>query len=297
MEILNQLLAINANYILIGLMVLFYALEYFFQTEFKFDRRAQHLFNNTALAVVIVLVNLLWATVIVFTIEWLNKNHVGLFYLLSMPVWLKLVLGVMIFDFVSYWFHRIAHISPVLWRFHRVHHSDTSLDASSNFRGHPIDSLLWFGISNIVAAAIFGLDTLSLGLYFFIVTPLFFLEHSNIKFPTWLDKTLGIIFTTPNFHKVHHEQDQYYTDSNFSDIFILWDRIFGTFKYKPPSQIKFGLKEFEDDKKQTFWYLLKSPFIDMGRISSEELNEQNNLLPKDNSFVNTHQSKDPLQKD
>ena len=73
---------------------------------------------------------------------------------------------------------------------------------------------------------------------------------------------------------MHHEQYQYYTDSNFADIFILWDRIFGTFKYKPPSQITFGLKEFDEDRKQTFWYLLKSPFINMGRVSSAALNNQ-----------------------
>jgi sterol desaturase/sphingolipid hydroxylase (fatty acid hydroxylase superfamily) len=72
-------------------------------------------------------------------------------------------------------------------------------------------------------------------------------------------------------HKVHHEQDQFYTDSNYSDIFILWDRLFGTYKYKPTEQISFGLKEFEDEKKQTFWYLLISPFINMGRVTSEDL--------------------------
>jgi sterol desaturase/sphingolipid hydroxylase (fatty acid hydroxylase superfamily) len=93
--------------------------------------------------------------------------------------------------------------------------------------------------------------------------------------PAWLDKTVGLVFTTPNFHKIHHEQDQYYTDSNFADIFILWDRIFGTFKYKPPGQVKYGLKEFEDPRKQTFWYLMISPFISMGRVSSEELKRQN----------------------
>ena len=85
-----------------------------------------------------------------------------------------------------------------------------------------------------------------------------------------MDKTLGWIFFTPNMHKVHHEQDQHYTDSNFADIFILWDRLFGTFKYKLAAQIKFGLKEFDEDRKQTFWYLMKSPFIRIKRISSPE---------------------------
>lgn len=271
MDTLNKLLSIDLNYILIGMIVLFYSLEQLLSTQFKFDKRPQHLFNNLLFQVVFFLGNILWAIVNVFSIEWLNKNQVGLFYMITLPLWLKLVLGVMLFDLVTYWFHRMSHRVPVLWRFHRVHHSDTTMDASTNFRSHPLELILWFGTSNILASAIFGLDLLSLGLYFLVATPFFFLEHTNLKFPAWLDKTVGLVFTTPNLHKIHHEQDQYYTDSNFADIFIVWDRLFGTFKHKPVAQIKFGLKEFEEDKKQTFWYLIRSPFINMGRVSSEEL--------------------------
>jgi sterol desaturase/sphingolipid hydroxylase (fatty acid hydroxylase superfamily) len=274
METLKKLVAIDFNYILIVFMAVFYSLEQILATQFKYNKRPEHLFHNLLFQVAFYLGNLLWATITVFSIEWLNKNGIGLFYLIEIPVWLKLVLSVAMFDFVNYWFHRVAHITPVLWRFHRVHHSDTSMDASTNFRSHPIELIFWFGTSNIVAAGVFGLDLLSLGLFFLVSTPFFFLEHSNLRFPKWLDKTVGLVFTTPNIHKVHHEQDQYYTDSNFSDIFIIWDRMFGTFKYKPTEQIKFGLKEFEEDKKQTFWYLLKSPFINMGRISSEELKKE-----------------------
>lgn len=273
MEILNKLLAINPNYILIGLIVSFYTLEHLLSIQFRFNKMHHHLTQNILLGLVYSLGNLLWAIVIVFTIEWLNKNEIGLLYLISMPLWLKLVLGVMMFDFVNYWFHRVAHRIPLMWRFHRVHHSDTRMDASTNLRGHPVEIVV-FGVSNIVAAAILGLDLLSLGVFFLILSPVLFLEHSNIKFPVWLDKTFGWVFTTPNIHKLHHEQDQYYTDSNYSDIFIIWDRIFGTFKYKPPSEIKFGLKEFEEDRKQTFWYLIRSPFMNFKRISSEELNKR-----------------------
>lgn len=275
METLNKLLAIDLNYIIIGLIVLFYSLEQLLNTQFQFKKRPQHLFHNILFFGVFCLLNLVWAIVIVFSVEWLNNNQIGLFYLFDLPLWLKLVLGVMLFDFVTYWFHRISHLTPVLWRFHRVHHSDTSMDASTFFRGHPVETFLWFGTSNIIAAGIFGLDLIALGLYFIVSTPFFFLEHSNIKFPVWLDKTFGLIFTTPNIHKVHHEQDQFYTDSNFSDIFILWDRLFGTFKYKPPEQINLGLKEFEEDRKQTFWYLIRSPFISMGRITSGDLKKEN----------------------
>ena len=270
METLNKLLSIDLNYIIIGLIVVFYTLEHLLNIQFRFNKIQHHLLQNILLGVVFSLGNLLWATVTVFSIEWLNKNEIGLLYLFTVPLWFKLLLGVMMFDFVNYWVHRTAHRIPLLWRFHRVHHSDTRMDASTNLRGHPAEVVV-FGISNIVAAAIFGLDILSLGVFFLILTPILFLEHSNIKFPVWLDKTFGWVFTTPNIHKLHHEQDQHYTDSNYSDIFIIWDRIFGTFKYKPPSEIKFGLKEFEDDRKQTFWYLIRSPFMNFKRISSDEL--------------------------
>jgi len=274
MELLNKLLSIDFNYILIGFIVVFYSLEQLLQTQFKFSKRPKHLVNNLLFQVLFYVINIFYATVTVFSIEWLNNHQVGLFYLIQAPVWIKLIAGVAMFDMVSYWFHRMAHKSPVLWRFHRVHHSDISMDASSFFRGHPIESFLWFGTSNILAASIFGLDLTTLGLYFLVATPFFVLEHTNLRFPNWLDKSLGIVFTTPNQHKVHHEQDQYYTDSNFSDIFILWDKIFGTYKYKPVEEIKFGLKEFEDEKKQTFWYLMKSPFINMGRVTSEDLKKE-----------------------
>jgi len=104
---------------------------------------------------------------------------------------------------------------------------------------------------------------MTLGLYYVIATPFFVIKHVNLKFPDWLDHTIGLVITTPNLHKVHHEQDEYYTNSNFADIFIIWDRLFGTFKYKHPNHIKLGLKEFNHPQKQTFWYLLKSPFINI----------------------------------
>ena len=283
MDTINSLLAIDLNYILIALIVIFYTLEQVLNTQFSFKKRPQHLLHNLLFQfVVFFIVYLFWATVTVFSIEWLNKNEIGLFYMIDMHLWLRLILGVAMIDMTTYWFHRLAHRNTFLWRFHRVHHSDTSVDASTNFRAHPLELIFWFGTSNILAAGIFGLDLLTLGLYFLISAPIFILEHTNLRFPAWLDKTVGLVFTTPNMHKIHHEQDQYYTDSNYADIFILWDRLFGTFKYKPVEEIKFGLKEFEDEKKQSFWWLLKSPFMNVKRIDSEQLKTMDNTFNQKN---------------
>jgi sterol desaturase/sphingolipid hydroxylase (fatty acid hydroxylase superfamily) len=276
MEKLNALLSINLNYIIIALMAVLYSLEQLLGTQFNYKKRPQHFFHNALFQVTFFIGNIFWATFTVYCIEWLNHNHVGLFYLIQLPLWLKLVLGVALIDFVTYWFHRMSHTVSLLWRFHRVHHSDTTMDVSTFFRSHPLELMLWFGTSNVIAAGIFGLDVLTLGLYFLVGTPFFIIEHTNLRFPKWVDHSFGLVFTTPNLHKVHHEQDQHYTDSNFADIFILWDRLFGTYKYKPAEQIKFGLKEFNEDKKQTFWYQFTSPFIKIRRIHSNEVLERNN---------------------
>tara|TARA_R100001132_G_C3253907_1_gene80144 strand:+ start:132 stop:596 length:465 start_codon:yes stop_codon:yes gene_type:complete len=146
------------------------------------------------------------------------------------------------------------------------------MDASTVFRFHPLEILLVFGIGNILTAALFGTDVLSLALYYFILYLFFFFEHANLTYPKWLNTTLGLLFVMPDQHRVHHQQDQFYTDSNFADIFIIWDRLFGTYKEMPVAQMKYGLKEFDEEKKQTFLYLMKSPFLTIKRIETNKTN-------------------------
>ena len=270
MEKLKMLLEINGNYITIVLIVVFYTMEQVLSTAFKFKKRPQHLFHNALFFGAVFIANYFFATFQVFCINWFNEREVGLFYLFEIPLLVKLLIGVALFDMTTYWFHRMAHKIPLLWRLHRVHHSDTTMDSTTYFRIHPLEILV-FGTANIIGAAIFGLDLMTMTLYFFILIPFALLEHTNFIIPRWVDITLGWIFVTPNMHKVHHEQDRHYTDSNFADIFIVWDRLFGTYKYLPVKDIKFGLKEFDEDKKQTFLYQMKSPFINIQRITSNEL--------------------------
>lgn len=77
----------------------------------------------------------------------------------------------------------------------------------------------------------------------------------------------------PDHHRVHHQQDQIFTDSNYADIFIIWDRLFGTFKMMPVEDMKYGLVEFDTDEKQSFLYLIKSPFINIKRAKPNKKTE------------------------
>lgn len=270
MEILDILLNINPNYMIIGLLVVFFTLEQVSATPFSFKQRGKHLFQNLLFQIVLTLLNLFFVSIQVYSIEWLNSNEIGILYLVELPFWIKLFLGVVLYDFTTYWIHRASHKIPLLWRLHRVHHSDTTMDSSTTFRFHPLELILIYQTGNILTAGIFGTDLTSMAVYYIIIYIFFFLEHSNLNYPKWLNNSFGLIFVMPDHHRVHHHQEQFYTDSNFADIFIVWDRIFGTFKLIPVEQMKYGLIEFEGEKKQSFLYLMKSPFLNMKRVASED---------------------------
>lgn len=270
MEILDILLNINPNYMIIGLLAVFFTLEQVSATPFSFKQRGKHLFQNLLFQIVLTLLNLFFVSIQVYSIGWLNSNEIGILYLVELPFWIKLFLGVVLYDFTTYWIHRASHKIPLLWRLHRVHHSDTTMDSSTTFRFHPLELILIYQTGNILTAGIFGTDLTSMAVYYIIIYIFFFLEHSNLNYPKWLNNSFGLIFVMPDHHRVHHHQEQFYTDSNFADIFIVWDRIFGTFKLIPVEQMKYGLIEFEGEKKQSFLYLMKSPFLNMKRVASED---------------------------
>lgn len=261
MEILNTILNLNQNYLIIALLALFFTLEQISGTPFSFKNRGIHLINNVLFQIVLTILNIFFVTLQINCIEWLNIHKIGLFYLIEIPFWFKLFAGVMLFDFTTYWIHRASHKIPLLWRLHRVHHSDSTVDSSTTFRFHPLEIIFIYQIGNILAVAIFGLEINSLVIYYFLIYIFFFLEHSNLNYPNWINNIFGLIFVTPDYHKIHHHKNQFYTDSNFADIFIIWDRVFGTFKTLPVEKVEYGLEEFEGEGKQTFFYLMKNPFI------------------------------------
>lgn len=270
MEIFNQLSMIDPNYILIGLIVSFFAMEMAFSYPFKFGYKLNHLFHNFLFQLIAISMGSLLGFMMITTFDWIDSNEFGLFYLISVPFWFKIIAGILLIDMSDYWFHQIDHKIPVLWRLHRVHHSDTSVDASTALRFFPTE-LIYFTSGELLISVIFGLDIISMNIFLFLLLPILFIQHSNLRYPVWIDNILGWLIVTPNIHKVHHEQDQFYTDSNYGTLFIIWDRLFGTFKTKPVKEIKYGLREFEENKKQSFLYLIRSPFINIQRIKDDKI--------------------------
>jgi sterol desaturase/sphingolipid hydroxylase (fatty acid hydroxylase superfamily) len=149
----------------------------------------------------------------------------------------------------------------MLWSFHRVHHSDISLNTSSSLRFHPFEVIYSQGLYFCVAIVLFGVSMTSFIIYGTIALVLVITQHSNIRFPNWFEKYGRYIFSTPGWHKIHHSNERRLTDSHYGDVFTFWDRIFGTWHDVGPEEINYGLKEFADPKKQRAGYQLGLLFI------------------------------------
>lgn len=264
-KIIETLTSQNTDVLFIILLAIFFTVEQFLEKGTTIKQNSVHLFHNIILQSAYILLNILTAALIVFIFDLIVFNKIGLLNQFEIPYLIKILFGIIALDFVGYWAHRLYHKWHLFWRLHRVHHSDTKMDSSTSFRAHPLEVLL-DNTTTIFAGILFGLDINIIVLRWIIYMPLFIAHHSNFRFNVWVDTFFGKIFVTPNFHKIHHHQNQEFTDSNYGNVFIFWDKLFGSYRELPVEDIKYGLIEFEGSKKQSFWYLLKSPFISIKRL-------------------------------
>jgi len=86
-------------------------------------------------------------------------------------------------------------------------------------------------------------------------------NHSNIKMPKWLDAAISWLVVTPDMHRVHHHYRQPYSDSNYGNIFSIWDKIFRTYQKVDNSKLIYGLDtHMEKENISHIGFLLKAPF-------------------------------------
>jgi sterol desaturase/sphingolipid hydroxylase (fatty acid hydroxylase superfamily) len=223
--------------------------------------RLRRTLPNVALTALLVLTNLLlsFATASVASLG--ANRRFGLFFLLVMPTWVEVLLGIAALDLFAYCAHVLLHKSWVGWQFHRVHHSDGEVNVTTSFRQHPGETF-WRVLWKVLAVALFGIPLWIVVIYLTISAMNAQLEHTNVRLNKSLDTLIRLVFVTPNMHKIHHSREQQQTDTNYSNIFSFWDRIFGT--YTPLvdfSRLRYGLNGFDDPREQTLTALLKNPFL------------------------------------
>jgi sterol desaturase/sphingolipid hydroxylase (fatty acid hydroxylase superfamily) len=250
---------------LVGLCGFLWSLESIVPLYRYQNSRVRHALPNVALTLILVLTNLALSFSSAYLAEFTVRHGVGLFPLFSISIWLQAVFGVVALDLFAYFAHVLLHKSWLGWQFHRVHHSENAVDVTTTFRQHPGETV-WRILWQLAAVFVFGIPLWVVIIYLILASLNAQMEHANIKMNSALDHLLRMLIVTPHMHKVHHSRNQRETDSNYSNIFSFWDRLFGTYTSEIDfRKLRYGLDGFDASERQTLRGLLKMPFISYTR--------------------------------
>lgn len=160
----------------------------------------------------------------------------------SLPLGVRVAMGMAVGDFGSYWGHRWSHEIPLLWRFHAIHHSATEVDWLTNTRAHPVDLLITRFCGLVPLFALGFAQSSQAGdplpeLVTVIGTVWSFFIHANLN---WRFGWLENLLSTPGFHRWHHTNDAM-RDRNYAAILPLIDRLFGSYHLPKEWPVEYGI--------------------------------------------------------
>ncbi len=235
--------------------------------------------NNLALVGLdVILVRFLMPIATVTVAEISATRSWGLFNNIDAGFWLSFVVSFLLMELVIYAQHVITHQVPLLWRIHRVHHTDLDFDVTTALRFHPFEIILSM-LVKFFFIAIFGAPVVAVIVFEIILNISSMFNHSNIQIPTSIDRLLRYFIVTPDMHRVHHSAIKMETNSNYGFNTPWWDYIFRTYRPQPSAghaKMKIGLDEFEGDKVVFLHWLLIQPFTTVKKEAREA------MLPEEN---------------
>ncbi|MGZ0014891.1 sterol desaturase family protein [Yeosuana sp. AK3] len=277
-DLLNYFETIPSSHrslILVGGLTFFWLLEGAVPL-FKFNyKKWRHAFPNIFFTITTIIINFVLAFLLLNTSDWVMAHHFGILNgLPDMPLWLYVFLGVLFMDFFgAYLPHFVEHKVKPLWMVHLVHHTDHYVDTTTANRHHPIESVIRF-VFTLFGVFVIGAPIGIVMLYQSLSLVATQFTHANIKLPITIDRILSYVLVSPDMHKVHHHYVLPYTDSNYGNIFSVWDRLLGTYKYLDREQLVFGVDVFPDEVENSqINTLLKQPFQKYKKPTILNINE------------------------
>ncbi|MCI0663544.1 MAG: sterol desaturase family protein [Acidobacteria bacterium] len=242
-------------------LILLIALESWLPAAVNRRRRLRHVARNLTLWLLNALVVALVAAPLIASVAgWTEESRFGVLNLLNLPPAIATLMAILVFDGLLYLMHRANHEIGFLWRFHRVHHSDPEMDATTALRFHTGEILISSAL-RLAVIPLLGITLWQLLAYETLMLPVILFHHSNVNFPEKVDRRLRALIVSPAVHRVHHSRARVETDSNYSIIFSFWDRICGTFRLRKDGRpVDFGLDEYDGEEWQRVSRLLTTPF-------------------------------------
>lgn len=220
-----------------------------------------HRMRNLALGVLNAVVSsTALAAVTLLVVEACRRSGVGLLWNTDWPVWAEWAVALLAMDLAHYAFHWCAHNVRWIWRFHAIHHHDDKLNVTSAMRFHLAEVGVQCGAMLLLYAAL-GASMAQVLVYHLILSPVAMFHHANVRLPERVDLVLRWFIVTPRMHWMHHSRWQPETDSNYSSVLSVWDRLFGSYTPpRAPEEIEFGLDGYEREDIDTLRGLIVGPF-------------------------------------
>lgn len=254
--------SLHRSIILVGGLTFFWVLEGsvpLFQFDYK---KWRHAWPNLFFTGTTIVINFSLAFLLLASADWVVQNEFGLLYWLpEIPLWLFAILGILMMDLIgAYLPHFTEHKIKPLWMIHLVHHSDQKVDTTTANRHHPLESVVRY-VFTLFGVFIIGTPIAIVMLYQSLSLVSTQFNHANVKLPKAVDKALSYILVSPDMHKTHHHYKLPHTDSNYGNIFSIWDRFFGTYSYLDRDALIYGVDTFPDEiENSSLKSLLKQPF-------------------------------------
>ena len=253
--------SVNRALIIISGITFFWVIEGVVPFKFLNYKKWIHSIPNFLLTLTTIIVNFFFAFLLVFASDWSNENSFGIIHLINSSTLVSVIVGLLLLDLIgAYLPHLVQHKVKLLWYIHIVHHTDHKVDTTTANRHHPLESIVRF-IFTFIGIFVSGAPIGLVLLYQSISVLASQFNHANIQISDRLDKILSYVIVSPNMHKVHHHFKLPYTDSNYGNIFSIWDRFFRTYMELDKSKIKYGVDTDLDEKLNSkFISLLERPF-------------------------------------
>lgn len=254
--------SLHRSLILIGGLTLFWLLDGAVPLfRFKYHKW-KHAIPNIFFTLTTIIINFVLAFLLLKAADWVVANDFGIInWLPDMSLGLYVLLGVLLMDFIgAYLAHYVEHKVKPLWMIHLVHHTDHKVDTTTANRHHPLESLIRYAFT-LAGVFIIGAPIGIVMLYQSMSLVATQFSHANIKLPKTVDHFISYVLVSPDMHKIHHHYVLPYTDSNYGNIFSIWDRIFGTYMKMDREKLVYGVDVFPDEVKNgNVMELLKQPF-------------------------------------
>ena len=184
----------------------------------------------------------------------------GLLQVLGLDGLPLILIGIVLLDCAIYWQHRLFHTVPLLWRIHRVHHSDAEFEVTTAVRFHPFELLLSYLIK-VALVLLLGVNAITVVAFEIVLFSTALFSHSNLHLPPGVSKAVRLLIVTPDMHRIHHSQIHKEHNSNYGFSFSIWDRIFASYTREPQQgheKMEIGLSWLADGN---LMQLLAMPFL------------------------------------